>query len=194
MTPQLTERVMTEIIRPTVKGMNDRGTPYKGVLYAGLMITDEGPKLIEFNARFGDPECQILMRRLKSDLLPALYKAATGGLKGVSLDWSDDAAALVVMAADGYPGAYKKGSEIKGVEAANALPGVVVFHAGTKEENGGLLSNGGRVLNVTATGEDIREAVERAYAGVDAIDWPGGFYRKDIGWRALERDDAERAR
>ncbi len=193
-TDKVRERTMKELIEPVVAEMKKRGAPYVGVLYAGLMIEDERPRLVEFNARFGDPECQILMRRLKSDLLPALYKAATGALKGAELDWSDDAAALVVMAADGYPGAYKKGSEIKGVEGANALPGVVVFHAGTKEEDGKLLSNGGRVLNVTAMGKDIREAVTRAYAGVDAIDWPGGFHRKDIGWRALERDDAERAK
>ncbi len=180
------ERTMKEIIEPVVAEMRDRGAPYVGVLYAGLMIENERPRLVEFNARFGDPECQILMRRLRSDLLPVLFKAATRKLKDVQLDWFDDAAALVVMAADGYPGAYKKGSEIKGVDAANALPGVVVFHAGTKAEGDKLLANGGRVLNVTATGADIKEAVSRAYAGVAAIDWPQGFYRKDIAWRALE--------
>ena len=190
-TDKVRERTMKELIEPVVAEMKRRGTPYVGVLYAGLMIENERPRLVEFNARFGDPECQILMRLLKSDLLPALYKAATNDLKGATLDWSDEAAALVVMAADGYPGAYKKGSEIKGVEAANALPGVVVFHAGTRMENGRLLSNGGRVLNVTATGASIEEAVARAYAGVGAIDWPGGFYRKDIGWRALKPRAAE---
>ncbi|PQA87077.1 phosphoribosylamine--glycine ligase [Hyphococcus luteus] len=190
-TDKVRERTMKEIIEPVVAEMKNRGTPYVGVLYAGLMIEDEAPRLVEFNARFGDPECQILMRRLKSDLLPVLYKAATGDLKGATLDWSEDAAALVVMAAQGYPGAYEKGTEIKGVETANELSGVVVFHAGTKEEDGKLLSNGGRVLNVTATGHDIEEAVARAYAGIAAIDWPDGFYRKDIGWRALERRDAE---
>lgn len=188
------ERTMTEIIEPVVAEMKRRGAPYVGVLYAGLMIENEKPRLIEFNARFGDPECQILMRRLNSDVLPVLYKAATGDLKGVTLDWSEEAAALVVLAADGYPGAYKKGSVIKGVDDANALPGVFVFHAGTREQDGELVSNGGRVLNVTATGKDIREAVTRAYVGVDAIDWPGGFYRKDIGWRALDRDDTGRAK
>ncbi|MEZ5894135.1 MAG: phosphoribosylamine--glycine ligase [Parvularculaceae bacterium] len=187
-TDKVRERTMREIIEPVVAEMKRRGCPYVGVLYAGLMIENERPRLVEFNARFGDPECQILMRRMKSDILPVLHRAATGKLKGASLDWSDEPAALVVMAADGYPGDYKKGSEIKGVDAANALPGVVVFHAGTKLDDGRLLANGGRVLNVTATGKTIREAVTRAYAGVAAIDWPQGFFRKDIGWRALERD------
>jgi len=187
-TQKVYERTMREIIEPVVAEMKKRGAPYVGVLYAGLMIEDARPRLVEFNARFGDPECQILMRRMKSDLLPVLYKAATGALNDASVDWTDEAAALVVMAADGYPGSYRKGTEIKGVDAANALPGVVVFHAGTKIEDGKLVANGGRVLNVTALGKDIREAVARAYAGVEAIDWPGGFYRSDIGWRALERD------
>ena len=181
------ERTMGEIIEPIVGEMKNRGTPYVGVIYAGLMIENERPRLVEINARFGDPECQILMRLLKSDLLPALYAAATGELDGMELEWRDEAAALVVMAADGYPGGYKKGSVIAGVDDANALDGVVVFHAGTKEEDGKLLANGGRVLNITATGDDIREAIARAYEGVDAIDWPEGFCRRDIGWRALER-------
>jgi phosphoribosylamine---glycine ligase len=182
------ERTMSQIIEPVIAQMRQRGAPYVGVLYAGLMIKDEQPRLIEINARFGDPECQVMMRRMKSDFLPLLYAAATGTLAGSSIEWSKDAAALVVMAADGYPGAYQKGSVIKGVEAANALPGITVFHAGTKEANGQLLSNGGRVLNICATGGAIRDAIERAYAGVAAIDWPGGFYRRDIGWRALDRD------
>jgi phosphoribosylamine--glycine ligase len=181
------ERTMKEIIEPVVAEMRDRGAPYVGVLYAGLMIENERPRLVEFNARFGDPECQILMRRLRSDILPVLFNAARGNLKDTKLDWSKDASALVVMAAKGYPGPYAKGSEIKGVDAANALEDVVVFHAGTKLEDGKLLANGGRVLNVTATGKDIKQAVARAYAGVAAIDWPEGFYRKDIAWRALER-------
>jgi len=184
-TPAVYERTMKEIIEPVVAEMRNRGTPYVGVLYAGLMIENERPRLVEFNARFGDPECQILMRRLRSDLLPVLLRAATGKLEGAALEWSSEAAALVVMAADGYPGAYKKGTEIKGIDAANELPGVVVFHAGVKEEHGMLLANGGRVLNITATGADIKEAVDRAYAGVAAIDWPDGFYRTDIAWRAL---------
>ncbi|WP_411818935.1 phosphoribosylamine--glycine ligase [Hyphococcus formosus] len=181
------ERTMREIIEPVVAEMAKRGTPYVGVLYAGLMIENEKPRLVEFNARFGDPECQILMRRLRSDILPLLYKAATGALDGVTLDWSDDAAALVVMAADGYPGSYEKGSPIDGIDTANQLPGVVVFHAGTKSNDGEIVANGGRVLNISATGATIDEAVERAYAGIAAIDWPQGFYRKDIAWRALEK-------
>ena len=179
------ERTMREIIEPVVAEMTRRGTPYIGVLYAGLMIEDERPRLVEFNARFGDPECQIMMRRLKNDLLPVLNAAARGQLGNHEFQWTDDAAALVVMAAEGYPGAYNKGSPISGVEAANELTGVVVFHAGTKERDGALIANGGRVLNVTATGATIREAIGRAYEGVTAIDWPEGFYRRDIGWRAL---------
>ena len=180
------QRTMSELIEPVVEEMARRGTPYIGVLYAGLMIENERPRLVEFNARFGDPECQIMMRRLKGDLLPVLYAAARGDLNGKTLEWRDEAAALIVMAADGYPGSYKKGSRINGIDDANEKPGVVVFHAGTKEDAGALLANGGRVLNVTALGGDIREAVDRAYQGVDAIDWPQGFYRKDIAWRALK--------
>ena len=184
-TDEIRERTMTRIIAPVVKEMARRGAPYRGVLYVGLMIEGGTARVVEFNARFGDPECQVLMRRLKSDILPALYAAATGRLAGETLEWSDEAAALVVLAADGYPGKYRKGSPIKGVEEANALPGVVVFHAGTEEKDGALLADGGRVLNVTATAATIREAVERAYHGVDAIDWTEGFCRRDIGWRAL---------
>ena len=187
-TETVRERTMKTIIEPVVAEMKKRGAPYVGVLYAGLMIKDETPRLVEINARFGDPECQVMMRRMESDLLPLLHAAATGGLKGERVDWREDACALVVMAAEGYPGAYEKGSVINGADAANETPGVVVFHAGTKQgENGALLANGGRVLNVTATGATIAEAVARAYAGVDAIDWPGGFYRRDIAWRALNR-------
>ena len=184
-TDDVYERTMKTIIEPVAKELARRGAPYRGVLFAGLMIENEIPRVVEFNARFGDPECQVLMRRLKSDILPALHAAATGAMKGQTLEWSDDAAALVVLAADGYPGSYKKGSPIRGVEAANALPGVVVFHAGTQEKDGALVANGGRVLNVTATGATTREAVERAYRGVDAIEWPEGFCRRDIAWRAL---------
>ncbi|MHA7872371.1 MAG: phosphoribosylamine--glycine ligase, partial [Hyphococcus sp.] len=181
------ERTMTEIIEPVVREMAQRGSPYVGVIYAGLMIENARPRLIEINARFGDPECQIMMRRLKSDLLPVLHGAATGALADKAFEWRQDAAALVVMAAQGYPGAYEKGSAINGVEAANTLTDVVVFHAGTREKDGQLVANGGRVLNVTATGATIGQAIARAYDGVRAIDWPEGFYRKDIGWRALER-------
>jgi phosphoribosylamine--glycine ligase len=185
MTPALCAQVMEEIIRPTVRAMRARGTPFKGVLYAGLMIRDGAAKLIEYNVRFGDPEAQVLMLRLKSDLLPALLAVAEGRLSGIALDWNDDVTLCVVMAARGYPGSYAKGSEIKGLEAAGADPDVQVFHAGTKREGERILADGGRVLGVTARGGGIAEAQARAYAAVDKIDWPGGFYRRDIGWRAV---------
>ncbi len=184
MTPALVERTMAEIIRPTVAAMGERGVPYRGVLYAGLMITAEGPKLIEYNVRFGDPETQVLMMRLDSDLLELLSATATGRLDGMAPRWSDDAALTVVMAARGYPGPYEKGNEIKGVDAAEALSGVKVFQAGTALRDGRLVANGGRVLSVTATGRTIAEAQARAYQAVDRIDWPDGFCRRDIGWRA----------
>lgn len=180
------KRTMVEIIEPVVAEMARRGAPYVGVLYAGLMIENEAPRLVEFNARFGDPECQILMRRLQSDLLPVIYSAATGALDATtSLDWTDEAAALVVMATKGYPGSYEKGSIITGLDTADDIAGVKVFHAGTKSDNGTIRANGGRVINVTALGPTIEEAIARAYRGVDAIQWPEGFYRRDIGWRAL---------
>lgn len=179
------ERTIESLIKPVIKEMKRRGTPYCGVLYAGLMIENEHPRLVEFNARFGDPECQILMRRLKTDILPILYQAATGTLSTSHLDWSDDACALIVLAAKGYPEGYDKGTIINGVDTANTKDQVVVFHAGTAVKNGNLVANGGRVLNVTATGATIRDAIDAAYVGVDAIDWPDGFHRKDIGWRAL---------
>jgi len=185
MTPQLIARTMDEIVLPTVAAMRARGTPFKGVLYAGLMIKDGAPKLIEYNVRFGDPEAQVLMMRLESDLLPALLAVANGDLNGVTLDWHDEAALCVVMAAKGYPGAYEKGTEIKGLDEAGADPDVQVFHAGTRRDGTRLLADGGRVLGVTARGKDIAEAKRRAYRAVDKIDWPGGFCRRDIGWRAL---------
>src|SRR3954454_20085312 len=188
LTPALQERVMREIVTPTLAGMRARGAPYVGVLYAGLMITADGPKLVEYNARFGDPECQVLMPRLKSDLVPALLAACDGVLKTFDVRWSDEVALTVVMAAKGYPGAVEKGSEIKGVERAEALDGVIVFHADTREKNGRLLASGGRVLNVTATGRTVAEAQARAYAAIARIDWPEGFCRYDIGWRAVERE------
>jgi len=187
MTNELCTRVMAEIIGPTVRAMAERGTPFKGVLYAGLMIKDEAPKLIEYNVRFGDPEAQALMLRLKSDLLPALLATADGQLADIALDWHDDAALCVVMAARGYPGQYAKGSEIGGLREAGADPHVEIFHAGTKREGDRVLSDGGRVLGVTARGKDIREAQTIAYAAVDKIDWPEGFCRRDIGWRATAR-------
>jgi phosphoribosylamine--glycine ligase len=186
MTPEMEERVLAEIITPTVQAMKKEGQPYKGVLYAGLMITEDGPQLLEFNVRFGDPECQVLVVRLMSDLLPALIASADGVLANMDLRWNKEAALTVVMAANGYPGAYDKGAEIRGIEAAAAVDGVVVFHAGTKAGAGGtVLANGGRVLDVTATAPTIAEARERAYAAVDLIDWSEGFCRRDIGWRAL---------
>ena len=187
MTPALCARVMDEIIRPTVTAMKARGIPFKGVLYAGLMIQDGAPKLIEYNVRFGDPEAQALMMRLKSDLLPALLATAEGRLGDLTLDWHDDAALCVVMAAKGYPGAYKKGAEIKGLDAAGADPEVEIFHAGTAQDGDRVVANGGRVLGVTARGAEIGDAQGRAYAAVDKIDWKGGFCRRDIGWRAIGR-------
>ena len=188
MTQALCARAMDEIILPTVRGMAAEGAPYTGVLYAGLMITDEGPKLVEYNVRFGDPECQVLMMRLKSDLVPALMAAVDGQLAHLDLRWREAAALTVVMAATGYPGAYHKGSAIAGLKAAGADDDVVIFHAGTKRDDGQVVANGGRVLNVTALGATVGEARRRAYAAVDAIDWPDGFCRRDIGWRAIERE------
>jgi phosphoribosylamine--glycine ligase len=187
MTEALSKRVMDEIITPTVAAMRARGTPFKGVLYAGLMIQDGAPKLIEYNVRFGDPEAQALMMRLKSDLLLALIATAQGKLGDFTLDWHDAAALCVVMAAKGYPGSYEKGTEIKGLAAASADPDVEIFHAGTTREGDKILATGGRVLGVTARGADIAAAQARAYAAVDKIDWPGGFCRRDIGWRAVGR-------
>ena len=189
MTEAMCALTMSRIIMPTVTAMARAGTPFRGVLFAGLMITGKGPYLIEYNCRFGDPECQVLMARLQSDLLAALLASCTaGGLQGVQLHWSDTAAVSVVMAARGYPGTYAKGEPIMGLEAAARIPGVEVFHAGTVRRDDKILSNGGRVLNVTATGGSITEAVKRAYGAVDLIKWPGGFCRRDIAWRALERE------
>jgi phosphoribosylamine--glycine ligase len=185
--PAIADRIMREIINPTVTGMKADGHPFKGVLFAGLMITKSGPQLIEYNVRFGDPECQVLMPRLKSDLLPALIAARDGGLKTFDLRWHDKAALCVVMASNGYPGEYRKGSEIRNLAAAEKVPNVTVFHAGTKADGARILATGGRVLGVTATGSTIAAAQEAAYKAVDAIDWPGGFCRRDIGWRAVER-------
>ena len=179
-----------EIIDPTVKAMADMGHPYKGVFFAGLMITNEGPKLIEYNCRFGDPECQVLMTRLTSDIVPLLMAAAKGELAGKDATWSDDAALTVVMAAMRYPGAYAKGTEISDLAAAEAETGAYIFHAGTKREEEKLLATGGRVLNVTATGKNVTEAQARAYTAVDTITWPDGFCRRDIGWRAVAREKA----
>jgi phosphoribosylamine--glycine ligase len=189
MTDDLTRRTMDEIINPTMRAMKAMGAPFKGVLFAGLMITAKGPQLIEYNTRFGDPECQVLMLRLMSDLLPALLAARDGQLKNFDLRWYPHAALTVVMAANGYPGAYDKGSEIGGLADAAALDDVEIFHAGTKSDGGKILANGGRVLNVCGTGATIRDAQARAYAAIDKIKWPGGFCRRDIGWRAIAREN-----
>ncbi|MGE0004113.1 MAG: phosphoribosylamine--glycine ligase [Parvibaculaceae bacterium] len=184
-TPQMGERVMAEIIRPTVAGMRQRGLPFKGVLFAGLMIGAGGPRLIEYNVRFGDPECQVLMMRLKDDLLTLLLAAVDGTLDRMSVRWRNEAALSVVMATKGYPGAYGKGSEIRNLDAAAQVGGVEIFHAGTAMKDGRLVASGGRVLNVSAVGRDVADARAHAYRAVDLIDWPEGFCRRDIGWRAM---------
>jgi phosphoribosylamine--glycine ligase len=188
MTPDMTARVMKEIIAPTLDAMRALGCPYKGVLFAGLMITKDCPKLIEYNTRFGDPETQVLMLRLMSDIVPALVASRDGMLKNFDLRWYPDVALTVVMAAKGYPGAYEKGSVIDGLDAAAQIEDVEIFHAGTRAEGGKIVANGGRVLNVCALGKTVAEAQARAYAAVDKIDWPGGFCRRDIGYRAIERE------
>ncbi len=188
MTVEMQRRTMEEIVLPTVRAMKAMGAPYKGVLFAGLMITAQGPKLIEYNVRFGDPETQVLMLRLMSDLVPALMAARDGQLGSFDLRWYPDAALTVVMAAKGYPGEYARGTEIRGLEAAAAVEGVEIFHAGTKAEGDRVLANGGRVLNVCARGRSVTEAQARAYTAVRAIDWPEGFCRSDIGWQAVKRE------
>ena len=189
MTDALCAQVMDEMIRPTLRALAAMGTPYKGVLYAGVMVTAQGPKLVEYNARFGDPECQVLMLRMKDDIVPALIASADGQLKNFSLRWTDDVALTVIMATKGYPGDYGKGSIIAGLDAAAVCDSVEIFHAGTKQDGAKTLANGGRVLNVCATGKTVKEAQARAYAAVDKINWPEGFCRRDIGWRAVEREE-----
>jgi phosphoribosylamine--glycine ligase len=179
------DRAMKEIVLPTVEAMKKQGTPFKGVLYAGLMIGRSGPRLVEYNCRFGDPETQVLMMRLRSDIVPALIACADGGLRHFDLRWSDETALTVILATKGYPDSYPKGSEIRGLDAAAKVPGVQIFHAGTKRDGGRMLANGGRVLNVTAMARTVQEARERAYRAVDLIDWPEGFCRRDIAWRAV---------
>ncbi len=178
-------RAMEEIVKPTMRVMAERGMPYQGVLYAGLMIKDGQPRLVEYNVRFGDPECQVLMMRLGAQALDLMQAAAEGRLADARVNWAEDHAITVVMAANGYPGDYQKGSEIKGLAALPEDSMNMVFHAGTKAEGDKILANGGRVLNVTARGDSLTEARDRAYAMVDQIDWPEGFVRRDIGWRAL---------
>ncbi|MBN9554371.1 MAG: phosphoribosylamine--glycine ligase [Alphaproteobacteria bacterium] len=187
LTPALEAQAMDVFIRPTVAAFAAKGLSYMGVIYLGLMITNKGPRLVEYNCRFGDPEAQVLMPRLKGDLLTALIAARDGVLSGFDLRWKDEAALTVVMASRGYPGSYEKGHEIVGLDAARSLPGITIFHAGTERQGGKIVAVGGRVLNVTATGRDVGEAQARAYDAVSRIYWDGSFCRKDIGWRALTR-------
>ncbi|MEC8040101.1 MAG: phosphoribosylamine--glycine ligase [Pseudomonadota bacterium] len=182
---EIAEKAMNEIIKPTMKVMADRGMPYQGVLYAGLMIKDGQPRLVEYNVRFGDPECQVLMLRFQGDLLAVMLAVAEGRLAEAQVNWADDHAMTVVMAAKGYPGAYEKGSVIKGLDTLPETSTEMCFHAGTGAKDGQIIATGGRVLNVTARGASLKEAADRAYAMVDQIDWPEGFCRRDIGWRAL---------
>ena len=191
MTDEVIETVMEKIVRPTLSGMAQMGMPFKGVLFVGLMMTAEGPQLIEYNTRFGDPECQVLMMRLKDDLLVLLNAAVDGQLAHMSARWRDEAALTVVLAANGYPDDPEKGTVISGVDtAAVGDDDAVIFHAGTKIAEGGkLVAAGGRVLSVTALGPNVTTAQSNAYALVDRIDWPGGFCRRDIGWRAVEREN-----
>lgn len=188
MTEAMIARTMDEIIAPTLRAMRAKGMPYKGVLFAGLMITKDGPKLIEYNARFGDPETQVLMMRLMSDLVPALQASVDGELKHFDLRWYPEPALTVVMAAQGYPGDYVKGTVIEGLDEAAKVEGVEIFHAGTKSDGGKILANGGRVLNITATAKTVSEAQRLAYEAIDRIKWPEGFCRRDIGWQAVARE------
>ena len=191
LTPAMEALAMERFIRPTVAALKAKNIRYMGVMYLGLMFTKEGPKLVEYNCRFGDPECQVLMVRLKSDLLTALLAARDGMLNEIDLRWRDDPALTVVMASKGYPGNYEKGHVINGLVDAARLPGVQIFHAGTEKRDGRIVAVGGRVLNVTATGRSVAEAQARAYAAVDAIHWDGCFSRRDIGWRALAREQKQ---
>jgi phosphoribosylamine---glycine ligase len=188
LTPEIEQEVMAAIVLPTVRGMAAEGRPFRGVLYAGLMLTASGPKLIEYNVRFGDPECQALLPRLMSDLLPALVAARDGVLDEFDLRWYEEVSVCVVLAAKGYPGDPLRGTEIKGLaDATRSDPAVTIFHAGTKRAGDRLLADGGRVLNVVALGKDVAAARAKAYAAIDRIEWPEGFCRRDIGWRALAR-------
>jgi len=189
-TPEIHDQIMQRIIGPTVAGMKARGTPFKGILYAGVMLTKEGPKLFEYNVRFGDPECQVLMLRMMSDIVPALLAACDGQLKNFDLRWFPEVAVTVVMAAKGYPGAYAKGSVIEGIDDAAKLDGVEIFHAGTVAKDGAILANGGRVLNVCASAATVSQAQARAYQAVDLIRWPDGFCRRDIAWQAIAQEKA----
>jgi phosphoribosylamine---glycine ligase len=187
-TPVIHDQIMTRIILPTVAGMKARGMPFRGVLYAGVMLTAQGPKLFEFNVRFGDPECQVLMIRMMSDIVPAFLASCDGQLKNFDLRWFPDPAVTVVMAAKGYPGDYRKGSRIEGLDVAAKVEGVEIFHAGTTAKDGAILANGGRVLNICASARTVAQAQAQAYQAVDLINWPDGFCRRDIAWQAVEQE------
>ena len=189
-TDNIHAEIMAKIIQPTVAGMKARGTPFRGVLYAGVMLTADGPKLFEYNVRFGDPECQVLMIRMMSDIVPAMLACCDGQLKNFDLRWFPDPALTVVMAAKGYPGDYAKGTRIEGLDEAGKVDGTEIFQAGTIAKEGRILANGGRVLNVCASGKTVTEAQRRAYQAIDRINWPEGFCRRDIGWQAVERERA----
>ena len=187
-TSEIHDQIMSRIISPTVAGMKARGAPFRGVLYAGVMLTEQGPKLFEYNVRFGDPECQVLMLRMMSDIVPAFLAACDGELKHFNLRWYPEAAITVVMAAKGYPGDYRKGGRIEGLDDAAKIDGVEIFHAGTLAKDGAILANGGRVLNVCALGKTVTEVQARAYAAIDRINWTDGFCRRDIAWQAVEQE------
>lgn len=190
-TPEIHDQIMSRIILPTVSGMKTRGMPFRGVLYAGVMLTAQGPKLFEYNVRFGDPECQVLMLRMMSDIVPGFLASCDGQLRNFDLRWFPEPALTVVMAAKGYPGDYKKGTRIEGLDDAARIEGVEIFHAGTVAKDGAILANGGRVLNVCASGKTVIEAQQLAYAAVDRIKWPDGFCRRDIAWQAVEQERAK---
>ena len=185
MTKDVTAKAISKIIQPTIDEMANRGTPYNGVLYAGFMIKNGEPRLVEYNVRFGDPECQVLMMRLGAQALDAMLACAKGELNEYQLNWADDHALTIVYAANGYPGDYKKGTKIIGLNEISSSSNVQVFHAGTKEVENSIISNGGRVLNITARGSSLIEAHKIAYETIEKIQWENGFYRNDIGWRAL---------
>ena len=185
MTKDVTSKAISQIIQPTIDEMAKRGIPYQGVLYAGFMIKDGEPKLVEYNVRFGDPECQVLMMRLGAQALDAMLACAKGELNNYKLNWADDHALTIVYAAKGYPGTYEKGSKILGLDTISESTNIQVFHAGTKEEDNNIIATGGRVLNITARGSSLKEAHRLAYETIEKIQWENGFYRNDIGWRAL---------
>jgi phosphoribosylamine--glycine ligase len=186
-TEEVHQKAMEQVVQRAVDGMAAEGCPYQGIVYAGLMVKDGEVKTLEFNARFGDPECQPLLMRMKSDLVPLLLAVAEGDLSKHAIEWHDQAAICVVLAAEGYPGDYPKGDEITGIEAAEAVGEVTVFHAGTAEQDGHIVTSGGRVLGVTALGSSVADAIERAYQGVSRISWRGMQFRKDIGQKAIGR-------